>query len=346
MDIQLGRADLAKYPFLSQAGEHAKAFDLDLSDLGSAEYAPVAERAKERVLEAVRKGKVSDNLVNPDVELLSFPLAMVLVKATGLEHLASRYALSEALRVEGLLEKETNINVIAYIFRNALKVELEEASDGPQGHGFAIRFSEYLKRSTQFHEPEWKLINRPVSKGRVYLAKHDLVRLIRAEIRRMIYQRLKSLTVPRLPPLLDQFVKEITARTPPPRRVEDVIPVSPDMYPPCVKHALDMLKNGQDPPHFARFLMTTYLLNIGKSVDDVIGIFPRAADFNERVTRYQVEHLAGIRGGKVKYRVPSCKNVVSHSFCFRDSVYCPNIVNPVQYGRRPPAVKKVKKSNA
>ncbi|MBI4257771.1 MAG: hypothetical protein HY619_02345 [Thaumarchaeota archaeon] len=343
MNIQLAEADLAKYPFLSQAGEQAKVYDLDITELGPDQYSLVAERAKERVVDTIRKRKVEANLDNPGVELLSFPLAMAIVKATKLEHLAFYFALAEALRVESLLVKEDNANLIADVFQNVAKVKLIKTYDDEKT-SFAINFAEYLKRATQFHEPEWNLINRPVSNGLVYLAKHHLVRLIRAETQRMIYQRLKSLTITKIPPQLEAFAQEIALKNPPPPKVEDIISISPERYPPCVKHALDMLKNGQDPPHFARFLMTTYLLNIGKSVDDVITLFPRAADFNERITRYQVEHLAGLKGGKVKYSVPSCKTVVSHSFCFRDNIYCPRITNPIWYGRTSPVVKKVKKN--
>ncbi len=339
MSVQLALADLAKYPFLSEAGKYVKDLDIGIEDLGQDDYASVVDRARQRVVEAIEHRRVSEEFSNPEVELLSFPLAMAMVKSTGLEHLASRYALSEALRVERLLENEKS-GIVAYVFRNALNVELSEVSTGIQGRAFSIPFTAFLGRSTAFHEPEWSLVNRRLQGGRVYLNTRDLVRLIREEIRGLVHERIRSLAVPKLPDRIQQVVQEVASLTPLPRRIEDITPTSPDKYPPCVRHCLDMLKKGENLPHFARFLMTTYLLNIGKTVDDVIALYPRVPDFNERITRYQVEHLAGLRGGRVKYRVPSCKNAVLHSFCFKDSVYCPFIRNPIQYGRRPFPIKK------
>ena len=41
-------------------------------------------------------------------------------------------------------------------------------------------------------------------------------------------------------------------------------------YPPCIKHALEEMNNGENLPHSARLLLATYMLTIGKSVDYVI----------------------------------------------------------------------------
>jgi DNA primase large subunit len=75
------------------------------------------------------------------------------------------------------------------------------------------------------------------------------------------------------------------------------------------------------------------MLAIGKSVDEVVLMFENAPDFNERVTRYQVEHLAGIKGSGTKYSVPSCQKLRNENLCFAISE-CENLVNPVQFGRK------------
>ena len=343
MESHLALADLAKYPFLGEAGGYVRRLGLNIEELGKEEYSSILERARQRVLEAMKTRKVSAVLDNPEVELLSFPLALAMVRATGLDHVASRYAFAEPMRVERLLQEEKP-STLAQFFRMALNVELEQVPDG-QPYAFKINFAEYLTRATRLHEPEWMLINRRLENGRVFLSTANLVRLIREEIRRLIYERLKSLSLPKLPYRMEQLVQEIASISPPPRRLEDLSMVTPDKYPPCILHALDVMKKGENLPHFGRFLLTTYLLRIGKTVDDVIALFPRVPDFSERITRYQVEHIAGLRGGKVKYNVPSCKTAVAHNFCFADNVFCPTITNPVQYGSRSPALKKKAKAD-
>ena len=56
-------------------------------------------------------------------------------------------------------------------------------------------------------------------------------------------------------------------------------------------------------------------------------------DFNEKVARYQVEHIAGLRGGRKAYNVPDCKTLFAQSLCFKNQT-CYNVSHPLQYGRR------------
>jgi len=99
----------------------------------------------------------------------------------------------------------------------------------------------------------------------------------------------------------------------------------------CVREALNLLEKGQNVPHYGRFLMATYLLAVGKTVDDIMALFPKAPDFKQSVTKYQVEHIAGLKGGRTRYRVPSCNTLQTHSFCFKDPIKCYEISNPTQY---------------
>jgi len=185
-----------------------------------------------------------------------------------------------------------------------------------------------------------KLVNRTVQHGKVYVTQQDLIRLIREEIHEIILQRLKSLAPPKLPPDLDVVVKRLVqSAPPPPRSTFSIINVSPENYPPCVREALNLLERGQNVPHYGRFLMATYLLAVGKSVDEIMALFPKAPDFKASVTKYQVEHIAGIKGGKTRYSVPLCSTLQTHSFCFKDPVKCYEITSPLQFpSKRVPTV--------
>ena len=95
--------------------------------------------------------------------------------------------------------------------------------------------SEFAKRAVKFHKPEWKLINRIVQDGKVYLFQTNLIRLIREEIRDIILQRLKATNVPKLPKELDVMVKKLVELTPPPRSSFTSLNIAPENYPPCTK---------------------------------------------------------------------------------------------------------------
>jgi hypothetical protein len=50
--------------------------------------------------------------------------------------------------------------------------------------------------------------------------------------------------------------------------------------------------------HSARFALTSLLLYIDMSVDQVVGLFNNSPDFDQEKIRYQVEHIAGSSGTK------------------------------------------------
>ena len=330
--IELGLDDLAKYPFLNDARDRVKILDVSLQDLEKPDFKAVVDRARERVEESFRKRKVSSLNHQPDVEILSFPLSMALVKASGLDHLMRRYSLSEAKKVEGFLEKESR-QVLKQIFDSFLSFPIFDGGNRFAGLDYKVNVEDFLIRSVHFHTPEWKLINHVVSGGLVYLRKTDMVRLVREEIRDIIEKRLKSIGPIKLPEKLSQIVQEIIRETPPPISMES-IGVPSIGYPPCVNHGVEVLSKGENLHHMGRLLLATYMLKIGKTVDEVIGLYQNAPDFNPRISRYQVEHLAGLRGGRTKYNSPSCRTLVTNNLCFRDPKNCFGIRNPIQYGRR------------
>lgn len=340
--MQFGSDDLAKYTFLPEAGEFIRAQGVSVSDLESSDYHKVVERAEGRVLEAIKDMKISSNIEDREVEIMSFPVALMLVKSTNLEHVMSRYALAEAIRVEQFLKKERNGKIIEELFKTSLGLELEHNTENATLPQFKIPISEYLKRATQFHKTEWKLVSKVVGGGKVYLVQDDLIRLIREEIRVIILERLKGIRAPKLPAGLQKIVDNIvSAAPPPPQSPYTIIHIAPENYPPCVRHAIDMLERGENVPHYGRFLMATYLLSVGKSVDEIVAMFPKAPDFKKNVTRYQVEHLAGLKGGRTRYRVPSCSTLQTHQFCFKDPIKCYEISSPLQFpSRKRPPIEK------
>ncbi|MEM3584426.1 MAG: DNA primase large subunit PriL [Nitrososphaerales archaeon] len=336
MEIEFGLEDLAKYPFLKEAGDYIKCLSLSIDDLKQEDYQRVLERAKHRVIEAIQKNFISTEIEEPNLEILSFPLALIIVKAIGIDYFMHRYSLAESLRAEKLLEKEKKI-IISNIFRSAFNVDL--ISIEHEFFDFKISLIDYLLRATHFHKPEWKLINRVVEKGFVYVKTHELIRLMREEIRRIIYERMKNLSLPKIPENVKEIIDEIIKELPsiPSKELQEF---TPRMFPPCVMHVLDLLQKGQNVPHYGRFLLTSYLLGIGKSIDEVINIYPKAPDFSERLTRYQVEHIAGMRGGRKRYKTPSCRTLITHGLCFKDEILCDKIKNPIQFGRKPVTLKK------
>ena len=71
----------------------------------------------------------------------------------------------------------------------------------------------------------------------------------------------------------------------------------------------------------------------GQSVQQIAPLFKNAPDYNERVTLYQLNHLAGTSGAGTQYSCPSCEKLKTQNLCFATSE-CDNIINPLQFGRK------------
>lgn len=331
--IRLGTGDLAKYPFLNEASEYIRLINLDYEEFDRPEMKYIIERSAHRLEREITQGKPNETLERYEIEVLTFLVSLMMVKCIGIDSISKRHSLFEALRAEKFLtedlKRERNEGrrqlLISKIFVDLFKVRVEINDE------FKVKVKDYLSRGSKFHEQEWKLINRSVHNGYVYLRADETVRLIRNELSALIYNRLKAMDLSAMP----KSVKlKLIAMAPKFAQNYD----SPHIqtishYPPCVKHAIDEMSKGENLPHSARVLLATYMLSIGKNINDIVELFHSAPDFNEGVTRYQIEHLAGKKGSGTRYFVPSCEKLTNESLCFATRE-CDGIVNPVQFGHR------------
>src|SRR5216684_960449 len=103
----LTRADLAKYPFLSEASEYVRELGLSIDELSTPEFVSVLDRAEKRLEEALSKGRVSGDITNENAEILSFPVSNLILSLLGEERARRRFALAEAKRAYELLRQES-----------------------------------------------------------------------------------------------------------------------------------------------------------------------------------------------------------------------------------------------
>jgi len=105
-------------------------------------------------------------------------------------------------------------------------------------------------------------------------------------------------------------------------------------FPPCIKGLYDTMASGRPVSHIGRFALTSFLVNIGMTVENVVNFFRSVSDFDERMTRYQVEHIAGVRGSRTKYVPPRCDTLRTHGICHTTDEICKRIRHPLAYYRR------------
>ena len=352
----IGGDDESKYPFLPEVGKQMSGHNIqDFLNSDS----PILENAKDRIIYGLKHGtspEFNETIEMKTIAKFSFPIAMLLIKSTNQSYLISRFALAESRRVEEILHNE-NPDVIPQIFKTILNIQLSQSKDVKEESNitsefllknrfkYKINLSDYLSRSISLPKIQWRLVNRSVSNGYVFLTQDELITLLREEIYQMIRSKIDELKIP--PTLLEETALKST--------IEQILKVAPrppkakvrvfsGEYPPCVTKAVEMIQKGDQVPHSGKFLMTTFLVRAGKTVDEIIDMYPTNLGFNQNITRYQVEHIAGLKGGGTKYDVPSCSTMKMKDFCYKTDA-CGTIKNPLQFTNKNPVKKNGRKNS-
>ena len=330
--------DLAKYPFLKETADYIRPLGLQIEDLSSHEMEPVLKRAEERVREAIVATRITRNPKRIDLEISSYPVALLLVSATENSFIRKRYALAEAKQASGDLAYESKEKILRVAENFGWKITspkqgAEVASD------FVLNFTDYLRNTTHLStDAKWKLINRILINGNVYVNQADVVRLLEEEIRWHIEKRLGATELTKLPPALAEIaegLKKLAAEKIGSVEMEDFPKVVvQEAFPPCINALYDAASKSRHLSHVGRFTLTSFLINIGMSPEKLTELFKSFSDYNERMTRYQVEHIAGSRGSGTRYTPPNCDTLQTHNVCVNHDELCGGARNPLVYYKR------------
>jgi len=329
--------DLAKYPFLEKSAMFIEGRQLSLTDLASQEYSMVVRRAFERVKKSIEGEDIITDSSDPEVEIFSYPLALALVYSSKISWLVNRFATSEAKRCEDLLKMEPAPKLVEIGSESfGWKVEQSKLALEWEKMDFKLGVSEYLEAAPQFHSAAWKIINKHVDRGSVYLTSKDFARLLSENlklkiIRKASNEEVKKFEMPEVfRPLREEILKLAEGKK---QYFEDEVPAGlvDEARPPCIVAMINDMSAGKSLSHMARFTITTFMINVGEGVDDVMKLFGNVADFDEGKARYQVEHIAGIIGSKTKYKPPKCEVLRSFGLCVSPDRLCSKIHHPLSY---------------
>ena len=331
------RNDLAKYPFLKETAEYIKPLDLQIDDLTSMGMDQILKRAEERVNEAILYRRITRNIQNTALEISSFPVALLLVIATENSLIKKRYALAEAKQSSSDLANEPKEKIlkVSLDFDWKIKLTPKESSDSPSE--FIIYFTDYLRNTTHLHDKKWKLTNSILSKGNIYLNKKDVARLLEEEVRRRIEKRLDA-KAPKFPAeftLIAERIKKLAQETIGQSELDEMPKIVVQAaFPPCINALYTDAAQSHHLSHIGRFTLTSFLVNIGMTPETLNELFKTFSDYNERLTRYQIEHIAGERGSGTRYTSPQCSILQTHGVCKNKDEICRRIYHPLAYYKR------------
>ncbi len=338
MSIKLGTNDLAKYPFLNEASLYIKDTHFDLLEFDRSEMSFIINRSFDKIESFIKNNETRYyyKIDKFEIEILTFLASLLILRATSIDIVTKRFALLESMRFEKYLiddlknsfKDEKKRLILLKIFKEVFKIDVYAETKTIEV--YKIRVLDYIKRSIIFHEQEWKLINRTVKDGYVYLTVTEIVRLFRNELSLLIIDKIKnmkSIAFPNQVLIKSQKLKSYWDSIN--KKTDTNFANKKNITPPCIEHLYRVLDAGENLPHSARLLLATFLLHSGKSIEEIVEMFKKLPDFNERITKYQLEHLSGKTGSSKKYFVPSCEKIKMENLCHETNV-CTGIINPVQ----------------
>ena len=145
---------MARYPFLEDASEFIRSEGPTLEELL---LHPANEEARRdgmsRVRRALEEGRIPDTSTEADYlqELLSYPIARMIVSGVGDAYLIRRYSLAEAEKARRNMTLKDN----DFISHVAKDLGMDFRMDGL----VLLHFSDYLRYSVQMKSKDWKLVN-------------------------------------------------------------------------------------------------------------------------------------------------------------------------------------------
>ena len=328
----------ARYPFLPSAREAVQASDADLAEVIERE-GPVVERARERIERAVESRSVGDPHRSDRVELLSYPVARVLVSLVDETALTRRYASAEAeTAIERLHADGDDSTALQSVATERLSLRqflvglgLAEAVTATDG-GYSVAVATYLRLADDLREDRWRLVNRVLADGHVAVSEVELDDLLREAVRERVSADL-PLSVPEAieAVLADQVVavRSLLSDYSVDRSIDAV---EPDLFPPCVQALTERVGEGGPLPDHSRFAYVSFLAAIGMDDEEIADRLAGHPDVDDEAERYRIDHLTEREGAA--YLAPSCVTMQAYGDCVNRDSLCDRIAHPLEYYER------------
>ncbi len=344
--------DYTYYPFLQKPEEiiSIRWPGLRLSKIINTPGSPTRKRALEILESIISKGKIKPSRLDYETEVLAFYALLTAVKILSDRKLAQKIAVIYSKHSWTRLREEPLPVIVSIAKTLGINSEIAKKPDkipvGAKGRTIIyivkpvmIKLKDYLSLLHRFAmDPKYALVNQILDKGYVYLEKELFTRILEEAVARRIMKIYEEIIVED-PDEYNSFindVKNILEKTGWFDKQKLAVEIEKttsgvidhEAFPPCMKNLLNRLVNGENLGHHERFAIAAFLARIGMDVDTILEYFKHAPDYNEKIARYQIEHIAGLRGSRKKYLPYNCDTMKSYGLCpIQD--YCEGGRNPL-----------------
>ncbi|WP_280535394.1 DNA primase [Halopenitus sp. POP-27] len=360
----------ARYPFFEAAREAVAGADVSLPALVASD-APAVERGRERVERALRSGTTASE--TPDAydvtaELLSYPIARILVSllesTAAVEKYASAEAATAADRIREDLEREDALRStdavsldLSEVLRefdldDAVQPAVRGTNGGAGSAGQAVesrvrggssgrpstRDPEWFRIDVgpylQLFDPEWgdrwRLVNRELRDGAVWIDRADLDRCLERAIRSRVLEGLpfEFADDDGISSDLETHVADLRRLLDERATVGSFDVVVPELFPPCMHNLIDKAEReaALSPPE--SLALMAFLTAIGMSPDEIVA-FCADTSLDAEGIRYQTEYLRDEAGAQ--YPPPTCETLSAYGICHNEDDHWQVAGDPLAY---------------
>lgn len=332
----------ARYPFLSSARSAVRETDVNVAVVVSSggDRHPAVERGVERVRRALLDGTVRPSADGrrwgTTAEVLSYPVARMLVSLLDAPGAVPKYASAEATTAyerfvadfEGP-EDDLKSTQSASLTLDALLADFDLGGEiERRQNGYAVAVGTYLSLASDLAGDGWRLPARRLGDGWVAVAEAELHELLRAAVEERVAADLPLSVPEELAAGLDAELGELESSFTDADFSHDIDTLAPDRFPPCVTALLERARGDDSLPPHSWFSLAAFLTGIGLDADEVLAFCEVEGALADRL-RYRVERLSDEGSGQ--YAPPSCTTMQAYGDCVNKDARCETITHPMAY---------------
>jgi DNA primase large subunit len=356
----------AKYPFFATAREAVADAAVSLPELVAAD-APAVERGRERVERALMDGTVAsesgafpgESAYDVQAELLSYPIARILVSLLDSEPAIEKYAAAEAAtaidRIRDDLATDDELrsvptptvaldDVLAeFDLADAVRPESPRSEAGSAGTGtpgagspgrdpahYRIDVGPYLRLTSPSWGESWRLVNRALADGAVRVSREELLDALEAAVEDRVREGLpfELAAGEGIAAELEEGVADLKRLLSERSYAGPVDVVAPELFPPCMTNLIEKAERGAELTPPESFALMAFLVGIGMTPDEVVA-FCADTSLDAEGIRYQTEYLKDDRG--TQYPPPTCETLANYGICHNEADHMQVAADPLAY---------------
>ena len=350
----------AKYPFFAAAREAVADAAVSLPELVAAD-APAVGRGRERVERALMDGTVEsesgefpgESAYDVQAELLSYPIARILVSLLDSEPAIEKYAAAEAAtavdRIREDLATDDELRSVStptialddvlaeFELADAVRPESPRSAPGA-GAGspdrdpahYWIDVGPYLRLTSPSWGESWRLVNRALADGVVRVTRGELLDALEAAVEERVREGLpfELAAGEGIAAELEEGVADLKRLLSERSYAGPVDVVAPDLFPPCMTNLIEKAERDVDLSPPESFALMAFLVGIGMTPDEVVA-FCADTSLDAEGIRYQTEYLKDDRG--TQYPPPTCETLANYGICHNEEDHMQVAVDPLAY---------------